>query len=157
MKLLIVLFALLIISWKSMDYLPLDKSDHKLNNTHKLSSTLRDKEKWQTSLYWMCYPSSQLKIETALINYNGVYKEIPEIHFNLDKLKFVFSIYPDYDSFDSSTLKEWERILTENEMVCLHAVHLPNYSTEKEQIYLFYVEKVKTDESLWEIKEFDQD
>lgn len=157
MRLLIFLFALLIISWKSIESLPIDKSDIKLNDTHKLSSKLQDEDQWQTSLYWMCYPSSQLKIEIAQINYDGVDKEIPEIHFNLHNLKFVFSIYPDYDSFDSSTLKEWERILTENEMVCLYAVHLPNSSTEKEQIYLFYVEKVKTDKSLWEVKEFDQD
>ena len=107
MRLLIVLFALSIISWKSMEYLSIDKSDIKLNNNHKLSSTLRAEDQWQTSLYWMCYPSSQLKIETAQITYDGVDKEIPEIHFNLHNLKFVFSIYPDYDSFDSSTLKEW--------------------------------------------------
>lgn len=49
MKLFIALFALLLISWKSMDYLPLSKEDVEINDTPQLSSGLHAEDQWETS------------------------------------------------------------------------------------------------------------
>lgn len=133
----------------------LDSADlilERLDRTHgpALSSTTNDRHTWESDNQWMCFPSSQVEIDSTEVFYSGSQKKMPQ--FTVESLGHHFDITPSDDlTLDSEkTIEEWSLFLRDSSEVCFYAAFLQYLIDEDDLPHsLWILERFKTSNGYW--------
>lgn len=153
MRFFIIGCLFLTLSWR---FVNLTSQEIEENGVPELSSTLDSQPSWKSSLYWSCYPTSIVSTRVVFVEYPGMERDMPEIVVKINNLTLTFALPPEYDSFEKEALRNWKQLLKDEDMICLYAVNLPNPSTEIENEFIFYIEKIKTNKGVWEVRPYEE-
>lgn len=146
MKRVFIFFLILLVSCQKA---VLTDSDILLNGKDAISSTLNAKDQWKSSLFWYCYPSQLLKINT----FYSKNKYFPQIEIKYHHFEISITLYSDVDDDLTAIPELWNKIVSSDHQVCLYLVHLPDSEAIKSGKVLFYIERMKTSKMSWVLKE----
>ena len=144
-------FFLLLMLFVSCQKTALTNSDLQLNGKEAISSSLLAKDQWKSSLFWYCYSSQLLKINTFHSENKKQY--FPQIEIKYHHFEILITLYSDVDDDLTAIPDLWKKIVASDQQVCLYLAHLPDSKAIKSGKVFFYIERMKTSSMSWILKE----
>lgn len=144
-------FCFLLVLIVSCQKTVLTDSDFLLNGKEAISSSLQAEDQWKSSLFWYCYPSQLLRVNTFYSENKK--KHFPNIEIKFHHFEMLITLYSDVDDDLAAIPALWKKIVDSDQQVCLYLVHLPDSKAIKNGKVFFYIERMKTTKMSWILKE----